>query len=118
MNLTRLLAVVAALSALTAEGKLASWYGDELRGRPVANGKPFDPDALTAASWYFPLGTRVRVTHGTNSVEVLITDRGPNRRFKEREIDLSRAAFKLLAPLDKGLIAVTVKKICDCSSCP
>lgn len=102
------LAVVLWLLALTTHSQLASWYGDELRGRPMANGKPFNPDRLTAASWNFPLGTRVRVTHGSNSVEVLITDRGPNRRFKDREIDLSRAAFKRLAPLDKGLIPVKV----------
>lgn len=102
------LAVVLWLFALTAHAQLASWYGDELRGRPMANGKPFNPDKLTAASGHFPLGTRVRVTQGTNSVEVLITDRGPNKRFKDREIDLSRAAFKRLAPLDKGLIPVKV----------
>lgn len=94
--------------AVSVEAQLASWYGLELAGRSMANGQPFDPEKLTAASWHYPLGTTVKVTHGTNSVIVIITDRGPNRRFKDREIDLSRAAFKRLAPLDKGLIPVQV----------
>lgn len=107
----KLAAIFLLCSTLGLLAQKASWYGEELAGRPMANGKPFDPSKLTAASWHFPLGTRVRVTHGTRSVEVLITDRGPNRRFKDREIDLSRAAFQQLAPLDKGLISVTVSPL-------
>src|SRR5205807_6904108 len=41
---------------------LASWYGEELRGKPMANGGKFNPDNFTAASWYYPLGTQVLVT--------------------------------------------------------
>src|SRR5262245_5419101 len=41
---------------------LASWYGEDHRGRLMANGKRFNPDRLTAASWFYPLGTKVRVT--------------------------------------------------------
>ena len=40
----------------------ASWYGEDHRGKLMANGKRFDPDKPTAASWFYPLGTRVRVT--------------------------------------------------------
>src|SRR6516162_1226131 len=46
---------------------LASWYGEEHRGKLMANGKRFDPDKLTAASWFYPLGTKVRVTLTSNS---------------------------------------------------
>jgi rare lipoprotein A len=90
----------------------ASWYGEEHRGHPMANGKPFDPDKLTAASWFYPLGTRVVVTHDDRSVVVEITDRGPAKRLvKEgRKIDLSHAAFAKLADPDVGLIEVTVNK--------
>ena len=55
----------------------ASWYGEEHRGLPMANGKRFNPDKLTAASWFYDLGTRVVVTHAGRSVVVEITDRGP-----------------------------------------
>src|SRR5246500_1152881 len=62
---------------------LASWYGERNRGRPMAKGRKFDPDKLTAASWFYPLGTRVRVTAKSRtaperSVLVTITDRGPS----------------------------------------
>jgi len=40
----------------------ASWYGEEHRGKRMANGHRFDPDKLTAASWFYPLGTNVRVS--------------------------------------------------------
>jgi len=96
----------------------ASWYGDELRGKLMANGKKFDPDKLTAASWFYPLGTRVRVTirspeFETRSVMVTITDRGPARRLVEqgRVIDLGRAAFKRIAAPDLGLVEVTVEQV-------
>jgi rare lipoprotein A len=86
----------------------ASWYGDELRGRPMANGKPFNPDLPTCATWHWPMGTRLRVSAGTRSVVVTVTDRGPNRRFPDRIIDLSRSAFAQLAHPDVGIIDVTV----------
>src|SRR5689334_13072529 len=74
----------------------ASWYGEEHRGKIMANGKPFNPDKFTAASWFYRLGTKICVTTpgSTNSIEVTITDRGPSRELvrKGRIIDLSRAA--------------------------
>jgi rare lipoprotein A len=89
----------------------ASWYGEELRGRPMANGKPFDPDRLTCASWHWPLGARLRVTHGQRSIVVTVTDRGPNKRFPDRIVDLSRGAFAHLAHPDVGLIEVTAVQV-------
>ena len=90
----------------------ASWYGESHRGLPMANGQPFDPDRLTAASWVYPLGTKVLVTHDGQNVVVEITDRGPAKRLyrRGRKIDLSRAAFAKLANPDLGLIAVTVEE--------
>ncbi|MBI3191200.1 MAG: septal ring lytic transglycosylase RlpA family lipoprotein [Pedosphaera parvula] len=90
---------------------LASWYGEEHRGKLMANGKPFDPDAFTAASWFFPLGTWVSVTCGSQVVVVEITDRGPAERLVQqgRVIDLSHAAFARLADPKLGLITVTVQ---------
>ncbi len=90
----------------------ASWYGERHRGLLMANGQRFDPDKLTAASWFYDLGTKVVVTHENRSVIVEITDRGPAKFLvKEgRKIDLSRAAFAKLADLDLGLIDVTVRR--------
>lgn len=84
----------------------------------MANGKKFDPDKLTAASWFYPLGTRVRVTVSspnfeTRSVTVTVTDRGPAKRLvhEGRIIDLGHAAFKQIAHPDLGLVQVTVEPI-------
>lgn len=78
----------------------------------MANGRRFDPDKLTAASWFYELGTKVVVTHENRSVIVEITDRGPARSLllQGRKIDLSRAAFAKLADPDLGLIDVTIRR--------
>jgi rare lipoprotein A (peptidoglycan hydrolase) len=90
----------------------ASWYGEEHRGLQMANGERFDPNDLTAASWFFTLGTKVAVTHADRTVVVKITDRGPAKRLLQegRKIDLSRAAFAKLADPNLGLIDVTVRR--------
>jgi len=85
----------------------ASWYGEQRQGRKMANGKPFDRHKLTAASWYFPLGTKIRVVNVKNgeSVVVTITDRGPNLRL-HRIVDLSEAAAERLGYVGQGLTPV------------
>lgn len=95
---------------------VASWYGEAHRGKLMANGMPFDPDKLTAASWFYPLGTKVRVTSfggsgDRRSVVVTITDRGPGWKLVHagRIIDLGYAAFRRIADPDSGLTKVTVE---------
>src|SRR5580692_8643582 len=85
----------------------ASWYGAKHQGRKMANGQRFDRHKLTAASWYFPLGTQIRVVNVENgeSVVVTITDRGPNLRL-HRILDLSQAAAERLDYVGKGLTPV------------
>ena len=97
---------------------VASWYGEDHRGRLMANGTRFNPDRSTAASWFYPLGTKVRVTvnsanHQHRSVLVTITDRGPAKGLVRdgRIIDLTHSAFKQLARPHRGLVAVTVQPI-------
>jgi len=85
----------------------ASWYGEQHQGRKMANGQRFDRHKLTAASWYFPLGTRLRVVNVKNgkSVVVTVTDRGPNLRL-HRILDLSEAAAERLGYRVDGLTKV------------
>src|SRR5579863_117460 len=85
----------------------ASWYGAQHQGRKMANGQRFDRRKLTAASWYFPLGTTIRVVNVKNgeSVVVTITDRGPNFRL-HRILDLSEAAAQRLDYVGDGLTKV------------
>lgn len=103
---------------LSSQRGAASWYGEEHRGKLMANGHKFDPDKLTAASWFYPLGTRVRVTINSpnfepRSVLVTITDRGPARRLvrEGRVIDLTHAAFQKIGEPDLGLATVVVEPI-------
>lgn len=86
----------------------ASWYGEELRGSRMANGKPFNPDHATCATWHWPIGTVLHVATADRAVFVQVTDRGPNRRYPDRIVDLSRSAFAKLADPDVGLVDVTV----------
>lgn len=88
----------------------ASWYGYECAKKKMANGKRFNPKFLTAASYFWPLGTHVEVTNLRNgkSVDVTITDRGPAKRLG-RLIDLSECAAKVLGYHDSGLTFVAVR---------
>ncbi len=108
------------IARASAEGTngVASWYGEEHRGKLMANGRRFNPDRFTAASWFFPLGTKVLVTLASDSqprrsVVVTITDRGPAKELVHdgRIIDLSHAPFRILAPPDLGLVAVAVQPL-------
>ena len=88
----------------------ASWYGPKHHGRLMANGKPFNMHAMTAAMWDVPLGSKFRVTRGSKSVVVTITDRGPARRLN-RVIDLSRAAAAKLGMIDAGVAKVCLERL-------
>lgn len=90
------------------EAQSATYYHPSLAGRTKANGQPYNPNALTAASNSYKLGTRVKVTNRKTgrSVVVTITDRCGNC-----SIDLSTAAFRQIAPLKQGRVSVKVNRI-------
>ena len=119
-----LLIIVMVLMAAAGEARAsgmaigtASWYGEDHRGKLMANRRKFDPDKLTGASWFYPLGTKLRLTVSSQpqprSVVITITDRGPAQRLVRhgRIIDLSYAAFSQLGDPDLGLIPVTVERL-------
>jgi peptidoglycan lytic transglycosylase len=89
----------------------ASWYGDDFHGRETSNGELYDMYALTAAHKTLPLGVYVRVRNLANGREtvVRINDRGPF--VKERIIDLSYAAAKLLGITDTGTAPVRIEAL-------
>ncbi len=82
-----------------------------MAGRRTANGERFDPDALTAASKTFPIGSTVRVTNPKTgkSVIVRINDRGPHVRG--RSLDLSKRAAEELGITDKGVARLKVQRV-------
>jgi rare lipoprotein A len=87
----------------------ASWYGDELAGRPTANGETFDPAGISAAHKTLPLPSYVEVTalDTGRTILVRVNDRGP--MVGDRLIDLSRGAAEQLGLTD-GVSAVRVRR--------
>ncbi len=89
---------------------IASWYGPRFQGRTTASGERFDQNALTAAEHAtLELGTRVRVTNLRNgrNVVVRINDRGP--AYRDRILDLSRAAAVALGMIRPGKVPVRIE---------
>lgn len=93
-----------------AECGKASFYAEAHHGKTMANGRPFNMHAMTAASNTLPLGSNARVTAGKRSVVVKITDTGGFWKYG-RIIDLSKAAFAKLAPTRQGIAVVCVTRL-------
>jgi rare lipoprotein A len=90
---------------------LAGWYGhgDGFDGRLTASGERFDKNALTAAHFDLPFGTRIRVRNLKNDrqVDVTVTDRFPEETLnKGRILDVSYGAAKRLRMLDDGVVPI------------
>jgi rare lipoprotein A len=79
---------------------MASFYGDE-SGSQTASGQRFNQNAMTAAHRTLPFGTKLRVTHGGQSVIVTINDRGPFVRG--RVLDLSTGAARAIGLTSAGV---------------
>ena len=98
---------------LTARGYeergIASWYGPSFQGKKTSCGGRFDMHKITAAHKLLPMHAKVTVTNLENgkTVTVTITDRGPF--VPGRALDLSYAAAKKLAMINKGLARVSIR---------
>lgn len=90
---------------------LASWYGGAHRGKPTANGEPFDPDAISAAHRTLPLPSYAEVTalDTGRTILVRINDRGPF--VAGRILDLSHGAARLLGIDRTGVARVRVRRV-------
>lgn len=100
------------------ETGIASWYGEELAGRPTASGELFDPAGLTLAHRTLPLGTLVQITAVATgrSIVARVNDRGPGRR--DRLVDLSRGAAVLLGTERNPLSPVRVRVLTSSEARP
>ncbi|MGH3147336.1 MAG: septal ring lytic transglycosylase RlpA family protein [Rubrobacter sp.] len=88
---------------------MASYYGRELEGRPMADGGTFDADAYTAAHKRLPFGTKLGVAYEGEYVRVTVTDRGPY--VARRDLDLSLAAAQEIGLTGQGEAPVRVTKL-------
>ena len=90
---------------------MASWYGNELRGRKTANGEHFNPDGITAAHRTLPLPSYVEVTalDTGKTILVRVNDRGPYHG--NRLIDLSLGAARQLGITAHGSRLVHIRVV-------
>ena len=107
--------ILPGLSLLTVQPAQASCgqsshygIGDGYAYQTMANGRPMDPYAMTAAHPYLRLNSYVNVTHNGKTIRVKITDRGPYAGG--RILDLSYGAFAALANPSRGVINVCIAK--------
>jgi rare lipoprotein A len=95
------------------EKGIATYYAKRYKGAKTSSGARYHPDKLTAASPDLPLGSKVRVKNLVNGKEVLVTINDRCRRRKLPNIDLSRAAAKLLGFLGMGVTRVSINPVED-----
>lgn len=90
---------------------MASWYGNELRGRKTAIGERFNPDGITAAHRTLPLPSYVEVTalDTGKTILVRVNDRGPYHG--NRLIDLSLGAARQLGITAHGSRLVHIRAV-------
>lgn len=90
---------------------IASWYSENDRNinKHTANLEVFNDKDLTCATWHYDFGEELLVINAFTGAWVVcrVNDRGPAKSLG-REIDLTKAAFKKIARLKKGLIKVFV----------
>lgn len=88
---------------------VASWYGKEYHGRPMANGQTYNMHASTIAHRELPLGTSVELENpATNQrAKAVVTDRGPY--VDGRDVDLSYGLAKRLSLLEKGVVPLVMR---------
>jgi peptidoglycan lytic transglycosylase len=90
---------------------VASWYGRDFHGKKTSSGEVYDMNAMTAAHKTLPLGVYVNVRNAENGREAVlrINDRGPF--VKDRVIDLSYAAAKMLGVDMAGTAQVRIEAL-------
>ncbi|OAV32182.1 septal ring lytic transglycosylase RlpA family protein [Moraxella catarrhalis] len=101
-----------ALLATASQANYATYYGDKFHGRKTANGEQYNQNALTCASNQYKFGTRLKVTNKANGKSVVcrVNDRGGFGKYGTA-LDLSKGAFKNIAPLSDGKIKVTIRRL-------
>ncbi len=87
---------------------VASWYGADFHGRRTSNGEIYDKEKLTCAHRSLAFGSYVLVSNLDNgsSVVVRVNDRGPFA--KDRIIDLSEAAARIIGMIPTGTARVSL----------
>jgi len=92
--------------------RVSSWYDlTPANVRRLSSGRVVDPSAQLAAHRSLPFGSWLLIRNPENghTVRVEVLDRGPYR--VGRDLDLSKEAFRALAPLERGIIKYEVLEV-------
>ena len=89
----------------------ASFYHKKFEGRKTANGDVYREDSMTAASNYYKLGTKVLVINLKTGERVVVRINDRTHAKMKSRIDLSKAAFKKIAEVKKGVISVKTTEL-------
>ncbi len=97
------------IESTSSEAVVASWYGAEHHGRPMANGAPYNMFAPTIAHKELPLGTRVLLENPATgeTATATVTDRGPY--IAGRDVDLSYHLAQRLSLERQGVGGLTMR---------
>jgi len=66
-------------------------------------------ESISCAHKTLPMGTIVEIYYEGRTIQAIVNDRGPY--IDGRELDLSVAAFRELAPLDDGVITIDYRVV-------
>jgi peptidoglycan lytic transglycosylase len=88
---------------------VASWYGKDFHGKPMANGDIYDMNGATIAHKEIPLGTKVELknTKTGELVRAVVTDRGPY--VDGRDVDLSYGLAQKLSLVEQGVGSLVMR---------
>lgn len=91
------------------EQVVASWYGKDFHGKPMANGDIYNMYGATIAHKEIPLGTKVELKNKDTGekVQAVVTDRGPY--IEGRDVDLSYGLAKKLSLVDQGVGSLVMR---------
>jgi rare lipoprotein A len=93
--------------AAPANAFTVGWASFYHSGQITANGEPFKPMGLTAASRKLPFGTFLKVTNLRSGISVIVrvNDRGPY--VDGRILDLSLGAAKKIGIINEGVARIS-----------
>lgn len=91
------------------EQVVASWYGKDFHGKPMANGDIYNMYGATIAHKEIPLGTKVELKNKDTGekVQAVVTDRGPY--IEGRDVDLSYGLAQKLSLVDQGVGSLVMR---------
>lgn len=108
--LTTILVLINTKNFSQKKGK-ASYYHSKFEGRKTASGEIFSNQLMTAASNYFKLGQKLKVTNPLNGKTIIVTINDRMAPNSNRILDLTRKGAELLSFLEKGICDVIIENL-------